>query len=70
MGTLEYNRQERVIDQQLHFLTAGVIGTLPVDAVLGWDLPIILHLLLEAEPTEEIDSGEWGKANVKVACTQ
>lgn len=46
-----------------------MIETLPVDAVLGSDLPIILDLILEAEKTEGIYSEERGKASVKFACT-
>lgn len=52
VGALDYNTREPVIDEQRYLLTARVIETLTADAVLGWDLPLILDLLLEAEKTE------------------
>lgn len=46
----------------------GVVESLPVDAVLGWDLPILLDLLLEAEQTDEVDCGKSGDVCVNIAC--
>lgn len=39
-----------------------------MEAVLGWDLPILLDLLLETDQAEGIDSGERGDVCMKVVC--
>lgn len=31
-----------VEDEQPYLLTVGVLEKLPVDAILGWDLPVLL----------------------------
>lgn len=57
-----------VIYEQSYLITVGVVEGLPVDAVLGWDLPILLDLLLETEEAEGIDSGESGDVCMNVVC--
>lgn len=54
--------------EQSYLLTVGVVEGLPVDAVLGWDLPILLDLRLETEQAEGIDSGKHGDVCVNVIC--
>lgn len=49
------------IDEQPYLLTVGVVEHLPVDAILGWDLPVLMDLLQETELPVEIDSGEEGE---------
>ena len=38
-----------VVDEQPYLLTVGVVEKLPVPALLGWDLPVLLDLLSEGE---------------------
>nr|XP_043871756.1 uncharacterized protein LOC122760682 [Solea senegalensis] len=52
------------INEQPYMLNAGVVEKLPVDALLGWDLPVLLDLLLETETPVETDSGENGGGGV------
>lgn len=57
-----------VIDEQSYLLMGGVVQCLPVDAVLGWDLTILLDFLLEQNRLGGIDSGESGDVCANV-CT-
>lgn len=41
------------IEGQTYLLTVGVVANLPVPALLGWDLPILLDLLFERDHAEE-----------------
>ncbi|XP_072316854.1 uncharacterized protein [Eucyclogobius newberryi] len=36
-----------VVDEQPYLLTVGVVERLPVAAILGWDLPVLLDVLME-----------------------
>lgn len=56
------------IDEQPYLLTVGVVEHLPVDAILGWDLPVLMDLLQETELPGEIDFGEEGEVDVNVSC--
>lgn len=38
-------------DKQPYLLTLGVVNKLPVHAILGWDLPVLLKVLLTAKDT-------------------
>ena len=42
----------------LIFITVGVVENLPVDAILAWDLPVLMDLLHEKERSEECDCGD------------
>ncbi|XP_074480628.1 uncharacterized protein LOC141761195 [Sebastes fasciatus] len=55
------------IDEQSYLLTVGVVAKLPVAALLGWDLPVLLDLLQENRPVET-DTGQRGEVNVTVSC--
>lgn len=57
-----------VINEQSYLVTVVVVEGLPVDAVLGWDLPILLDLLLETDEAEGIGSGERGDVCMNVVC--
>lgn len=56
------------INEQSYLLTVVVVEGLPVNVVLGWDLPVLLDLLLETEQNEGIDSGKSGDVCVNVFC--
>ncbi|XP_042247194.1 uncharacterized protein LOC121882816 [Thunnus maccoyii] len=38
-----------VVDEQPYLMTVGVVEKLPVAAILGWDLPVLLDVLLDVE---------------------
>lgn len=57
-----------VINEQSYLLTVGVVEDLPVDARLGWDLLVLMDLLLEAEQTEGVDSGKSEDFCFNVLC--
>ncbi|XP_067447429.1 uncharacterized protein [Thunnus thynnus] len=38
-----------VVDEQPYLLTVGVVEKLPLAAILGWDLPVLLDVLLDVE---------------------
>lgn len=40
-----------VVDGQPYLLTVGVVERLPMTAILGWDLSVLLDVLREAGPT-------------------
>lgn len=42
-----------VVDKQPYLLTVGVVDKLHVPAILGWDLPVLLEVLLKSK---DIDS--------------
>lgn len=57
-----YSRQEDILcvhgdrhsyptAEVTYLLTVGVVERLPMAAILGWDLPVLLDVLLEAGPT-------------------
>ena len=41
-----------VVGEQPYLLTVGVVERLPIAAILGWDLPVLLDVLLEAGPKD------------------
>lgn len=47
-----------VVDQQPYLLTVGVVERLAVAAILGWDLSVLLDVLLEARPKDS-DLGKY-----------
>ncbi|XP_059184745.1 uncharacterized protein LOC131968014 [Centropristis striata] len=53
------------IDEQPYLLTVGVVQNLPVDMILGWDLPVLMDLLHNKEVPVEPDFGE---GNVNASC--
>ncbi|KAM7394882.1 hypothetical protein PAMA_006561 [Pampus argenteus] len=53
------------IDEQPYLLTVGVVENLPVEIILGWDLPVLINLLHEKEVPAKTDCGE---GNVNVSC--
>ena len=54
------------IDEQSYLLTVGVVEHLPVDAILGWDFPVLMDLLQDKELAVQTDSGEMGDLGVNV----
>lgn len=54
------------IDEQPYLLTAGVVENLPINAILGWDLSVLMDLLREKELPVGTDSGE--DVEVDVSC--
>ncbi|KAK7938780.1 hypothetical protein WMY93_002106 [Mugilogobius chulae] len=52
---------------QPYLVTVGVVEHLPVDAILGWDLPVLMDLLTEND-TSDIASGGKSDCVVDVSC--
>ena len=52
-----------VVDQQPYLLTVGVVERLAVAAILGWDLSVVLDVLLEARPKDS-DLGKYLSGHV------
>ncbi|KAK7889577.1 hypothetical protein WMY93_025137 [Mugilogobius chulae] len=54
---------------QPYLVTVGVVEHLPVDAILGWDLPVLMDLLTENDTSDKVDSGWKGDCVVDdVSC--
>ena len=51
-----------VVNEQPYLMTVGVVEKLPVAAILGWDLPVLLDLLQEGENKDnDCDKGLSGQ---------
>ncbi|KAK7880009.1 hypothetical protein WMY93_033328 [Mugilogobius chulae] len=53
---------------QPYLVTVGVVEHLPVDAILGWDLPVLMDLLTENDTSDKVDSGWKGDCVADVSC--
>uniref|UniRef100_A0AAV2JL94 SCAN box domain-containing protein n=1 Tax=Knipowitschia caucasica TaxID=637954 RepID=A0AAV2JL94_KNICA len=62
-------RQDSYPDRQdqPYLVSVGVVENLPVDAILGWDLPVLMDLLNE-KVSEESDSGGNSNCSMSMAC--
>ena len=56
------------VADQPYLVTVGVVENLPVDAILGWDLPVLMDLLNANGVPAENDPGENGECALSLAC--
>lgn len=56
------------VADQPYLVTVGVVENLPVDAILGWDLPVLMDLLNANSVPDDADSGGNGECALNISC--